>query len=521
MITILIVSIVILGVITTFSSIGKGLITGKTRTIANNLAQEKIEILKNISYARLLVTPEGYNYFPAGAGYTEYEPETLNVGDANYTRYTTVWKAEESGTEISTMSPTATDQGIKKIKIEVKWTENNEQKSLVLYNLRDDPNRSTMEGKIYGIISSTASVGISAARVEVVQDINRNATTDATGYYLIKTTSPATVQLNVSKDGYWSKKSSNFSVDTNPQNLQLTAKEKGNAYGFVYKRDHLVISEICAALSDDTTEYVELYNPTTYTITIDGNYKLKYVNALNVVSNFPALTYNNSSVDSHKYFLIASYGSVSGITADATYTPAQMPYSDNKGGVGLLTTIYDVWVDSIGWGPGVAAPANAIEGTGFTSGTTFGINDSMERLSFPTFTAADMTGDANGNAWDTNNNSADWILHEDDITNPQNSSMIAETPVCGTPVGYAVVSADDGLSSAVSADSTGYYYLTGIATGSVTLYGSSLTLSGVEPNTTITAVGNTNRDIILSSTSEGGFISGRVINGSNSNPIAN
>ena len=516
-ITILVISIVILGIITTFSTIGKGLITGKTRTIANNLAQEKIEVLKNVSYSRLLTTSESdlttYGYDNTN---TDYTPETLNVGDANYTRYTTVWKAEESGTEISTMSPTATDQGIKKIKIEVKWTENNEQKSLVLYNLRDDPNRTTMSGKVYGIISSTVGItyGISGARVEIVQDINRNAITSTTGYYLIKTTSPATVQLNVSKDGYWSKTSASFSVGTNPQNIQLTAREKGNAYGFVYKRDHLVISEICTALSDDTTEYVELYNPTTYTITVENNYKLKYVTALDAVSDFPTLAYNISSVDSHKYFLIASYLSVSGVTADATYTPpatvGKMPVDDNKGGVGLLTN-YDVWVDSIGWGPGASAPGNAVEGTGFTSGTTFGTDDSIERLSYSTHTAAEMDNpDTNGNAWDTNNNSADWILHEDNITNPQNSSM-SETPVQGTPVGYAVVSADDGLSSAIPAHATGYYYLTGIATGTVTLYGSSLTLMGLEPNTSITTGGNTNRDIILSSTSEGGFISGRVL----------
>ncbi len=114
-ITILVISIVILGVITTFSTIGRGLITGKTRTIANNLAQEKIEILKNVSYSRLLVTSQTdldtYGYDNTN---TEYASETLNVGDANYTRRTTVWKAEESGTTISTMSPTATDQGIKK-----------------------------------------------------------------------------------------------------------------------------------------------------------------------------------------------------------------------------------------------------------------------------------------------------------------------------------------------------------------------------------------------------------------------
>lgn len=532
-VTILIISIVILGVITTFSTIGKGLITGKTRTIANNLAQEKIEILKNVSYSRLLITSlsdlSTYGYDNTNV---EYLPETLNVGDADYTRYTTVWKAEESGVEITTMSPTATDQGIKKIKIEIKWTENNVQKSLVLYNLRDDPNRSTMSGKIYGIITTTNSVGISAARVEIVQDINRNATTSTTGYYLIKTTSPATIQINISKDGYWSKKSVNTAVSA-AINLSLTAKEKGNAYGFVYKRDHLVISEVCAALTDDTTEYVELYNPTTYAIQIgDGmntpRIKLKYVNSADVVSDFPNLTSTpvlSPVVPSHGYALIASQKSVYGKSADYYYSAGGQDIikTNENAGVGLLDRAgsmgygTDVWIDSVAWGP-AGGSSNAKEGTGFTV-AVFDGGDSIERLSYSTYTFGQMWGNTNGNAWDTNDNSTNWVWHDSNY-NPQNTSD-SETPVLGTPVGYAVVSADDGLSSTVSASSTGYYYLTGIATGTVTIYGSSLTLSGLVTNNNITTGGKTNRDIILSSTSEGGFISGRVVNGSDNSPIAN
>ncbi|MBI5573095.1 MAG: hypothetical protein HY919_00900 [Elusimicrobia bacterium] len=520
-ITILIVSIVILGVITTFSSIGKGLITGKTRTIANNLAQEKIEILKNVSYSRLLTTSQddlttyGYDYTN-----TDYTPETLNVGDANYTRYTTVWKAEESGTEISTMSPTATDQGIKKIKIEVKWTENNEQKLLVLYNLRDDPNRSTLNGKVYGIISSTVGItdGISAARVEVVQDINRNDTTSTTGYYIIKTTSPATVQLNVSKDGYWSKTSVNFSVGTNPQNLQLPAKEKGNAYGFVYKRDHLVISRVVAEWSGtDGRECVELFNPTTWAWTLNSStIKLKYVNSSDIVEN-PTVYFRNNTIPVNGYFLFlgstdSSSSTVTGLTADATYYATII--ATDRAGVAIQDG-YGIWIDSVGWGNvGVAntAPSKAIETTGLDLNapnylpTTY----CLERGTITT---------AGYNAWDSNINSDDFTRHT--ILTDIHNSASTETPQTGTPVGYAVVSANDGLSSAVNASSTGYYYLTGIATGTVTLYGSSLTLMGLEPNTTITTGGKINRDIILSSTSEGGFISGYVKNGANNSAIAN
>src|SRR3989339_2275914 len=78
MVTILVISIVIMGIITTFGTIGKGLITSKTRTIANNLAQEKIEYLKNYSYARLLVTTlDDLANHGHDETYTGYTPETL------------------------------------------------------------------------------------------------------------------------------------------------------------------------------------------------------------------------------------------------------------------------------------------------------------------------------------------------------------------------------------------------------------------------------------------------------------
>jgi len=208
MVTILVISIVIMGVITTFGGIGKSLITSKTRTIANNLAQEKVEMLKNYSYARLLITTESdlttYGYDNTNTGYT---PETLNIGDAQFRRYSTVCRAHEetigSTVNISTTSPDSADEGIKKIMVQVKWTESGQEKTLVLYNFKDDPNRTTLGGKIFGFVQNTSGVAISGARVEVIQNMNWDASTSTTGYYLIKTSATATLQIMASKDGYW------------------------------------------------------------------------------------------------------------------------------------------------------------------------------------------------------------------------------------------------------------------------------------------------------------------------------
>ncbi|MBI4051311.1 MAG: carboxypeptidase regulatory-like domain-containing protein, partial [Elusimicrobia bacterium] len=100
----------------------------------------------------------------------------------------------------------------------------------------------------------------------------------------------------------------------------------------------------------------------------------------------------------------------------------------------------------------------------------------------------------------------------------QNSS-VSQTPVTGTPAGGAIVSATDGLSSPVVANSSGTFQLVSIATGtwSVTISSGILytdrTSIAVTANTT-TPLGT----VGLTSSTANGYISGRVEDSSN-NPI--
>ncbi|OGS44737.1 MAG: hypothetical protein A2539_03895 [Elusimicrobia bacterium RIFOXYD2_FULL_34_15] len=563
MVTILVISIVIMGIITTFGTIGKGLITSKTRTIANNLAQEKIEYLKNYSYARLLVTTlDDLANHGHDETYTGYTPETLRIGDATFVRYTTVWRAREEvdagNTVISTMSPTGADEGIKKIKVEVTWTENNESKSLVLYNLRDDPYRTTLGGTIYGLVTTTGTaVGIASARVEVAQNLNWASQTSSTGYYLIKTTTPATIQLTVSKDGYWNNTTANFAVSAN-QNIQLTQKLTGTVTGWAMINDHLLISLIVTATDYDSheQEYIQLFNPTTWAWTIDdASIDLYYDD--NNLSEFP-LSFSNTSVPSFSYYLIANTGTVyinnTSVTADATYDQGS-PYPDfikNSVPGGIILS-YDSGtsnkIDSVAWGKntglGADPPSQATETTGFKSNDgPIEPDHELFRYHFTGQTYGYVSDIRGGGAYDSNINDYDFYYrHGIENYCPYNSST-SSPPVSGTPAYGAVISANDGLSSPTTAyyknnnKPNAYFSLT-VATGTWSIYITSGSyyreIANVSVNSNVgTAIPNSSTSpkypvyhsdykinaVLLSSPSVGGFITGRVIRSGTSTGIS-
>ncbi|MEW6557155.1 MAG: hypothetical protein AB1349_07360 [Elusimicrobiota bacterium] len=551
MVAILVISIVILGVITTFSTIGKGIIVSKARTIANNLGQEKVEALKNVSYSRLLTTSQDdldtYGYDNTN---TDYTPETLTVGDISFTRRVTVWKAHEesigSETVISTMSATAEDEGIKKIKIEVVWTEGGESKNLVLYNFRDDPNRSVLSGKIFGLVTTTGTaVGIASAKVEIVQDINKDATTSTTGYYLIKTTSPATVQVRASKDGYWDSTSANFSVNTNPQNLQLQQKLTGTVTGWVVINEHPVISQVCASTKPagiaGEQEYVELFNPTTWAWLI-GDCTVYYIDENNnplgaADSKILPAVYTNTVIPPSCYFLIANTGAVvmGGTTyyADGCYSTIYEDYikDDTAGGIVLA------WaddpndkIDSVAWSSTAKdAPSRAVEGECEAELWT---SSAIMRSSY--YEGTDYGWRYEGNAYDSNDNETDFRYRnpaEESLLRPRNSSN-TKTVVSGTPAYGAYISANDGLSSLTFAymepTSRNAYFSISVATGSCTVYISSREYFREISNVSVsygvgTAIPNSatspqwpdtdRNEVILSSPVAGGVIYGGVVRG--------
>ncbi len=157
-----ILTIGVLSFVGVMGSVTKAVKVSKTRTLAVNLAQEKIETLKNLSYYRLLATTAAVTASETGLGSFSYDSgyyteETLTVGQIRFKRRVLVQKVTESTGTLSTNDWWDADTGLKLITSYVIWQEGTAWKKVSVTNLRDNPNRLKIDSTFSG--SATLSGG--------------------------------------------------------------------------------------------------------------------------------------------------------------------------------------------------------------------------------------------------------------------------------------------------------------------------------------------------------------------------
>ncbi|MBN2382359.1 lamin tail domain-containing protein [bacterium] len=181
--------------------------------------------------------------------------------------------------------------------------------------------------------------------------------------------------------------------------------------------DHLVISEIqTRGVSNHNDEFIELYNPTTDPISIDG---MSIQKKTEDNGSFEKFDLPSDTIQPHGYFLIATSVYAGAVTADTINTGFVMSY--HYGNVALVAntdtltgcTDPDV-IDMVGFGTGNCAETSPAPGE-------HGAGSTIERAPGET-----EPGCANGT--DTDNNGADFALRTP--AEPQNSTM-TEAP-CST-----------------------------------------------------------------------------------------
>ncbi|MEK9146103.1 MAG: DUF4876 domain-containing protein, partial [Elusimicrobiota bacterium] len=537
MISAAVISIAVLGTISAFSVIAKSVQTTKTKGLASNLAQEKVESLKNLSYFRLSVTtdPASDNnfdptlYYDGVNGY--YPPEVpLTVGGVAFDRRVYIRKvAEQADGTLEYKAWTDADTGLKEILVYVVYKQGNTWKKVELRNLRDDPNRQPTNCTFSGTVRDSGGTPLSGAHVEVIQNPVWDIYTGAAGTWSFQV-SAGTYTIQASLNGYFSQSLAQSPINQNDTragvDFSLVKMTSGAFSGQAYIRDHLVISQVVASTgSTGLVEYVELYNPTTWAWTLsDASFDLRYVAANNTTVTDIPLTFDNASIPADGgYYLIASTTNFSidgqNISADARYqTPLDnVILREKAGGIKITNDAATVVYDKVGWSKnseGAAAPSQAVEGTQVTLTNGLSAGEFLFRSSMTMGTGNPSDGI---NAWDSNDNSTDFNqgASPQDFTimgDPHNSASTPRPPSGGTPGAYAIVFADDNLSASTLASSTGFFILTSIATGAWTLNVASgsvfqTTISTVQVNTTV-SVGF----LALTSSPTNGYVTGQVIN---------
>lgn len=558
MVTVVILAVVGVSILGALTYIARAIQTHRARTLAFNLSQEQVEVLKNKSYFALLPTPTpsyDTNFSPSlPYDPTYYPAETVRIGVNTFTRLTYVERVLNSSGTLVNVPYDSLDTGLKRITIHTIWKLGNSWYKSTVTNLASNYTQLTTGG-FSGTVTNTGGSPVAEANVFIQEDAYLHDYTDASGNYAFAV-SPGVYTLVASAPGYQRKTLAGTYTATSGNMVDadfvLTAIASGTVTGTVYYTPSIVISQVVAAtntICDDgashDVEYIELFNPTTYPINVSQNLHVnQYLsfayydetsgsNKTDAQFNF---TYVSTYIAPGRSFLLANatYFYVAGgwVTADAYYGTLYANYirNDKAGAIRVARASDDTKLDKLGWDDSNNASPD-YEGTYFDTpvdGLTIG--NQLVRMSSPGVVSATY-----GKAYDTNYNNVDFVFSALAYA-PRTTVSAAQTIVAGTPAYGAVVTVNDGASAAgyaslatVGGYSVASFSVGGISTGTwsvdIAHEGASATIASVAVLTqgAVTAVPNAATSLawviandtstILRAGASTGIVSGRVTTG--------
>jgi prepilin-type N-terminal cleavage/methylation domain-containing protein len=385
MISVVIIGTVLFAIVEAYSSIQKAVQYSKDRTIATNLAQEKINIIReklyykavpslNVSYLTDFDPPIPYDtvFFP---------PETVLEGGVYYTRYTYIVPVEEVNGSIVELPPQSPDTGMKKISVTVVWSYRNEKKKVSVSTIYTSKDTVMRNASISGRIRDKDTLApISNANIIIAEYMGIVDVSDSNGNYSASIY-PGNYTLYVQKRGYFPYLMQ-FLVGPNQsitKDIDLKAMGWGKITGVPWLRDHLVISQIVGSTKSPSgfdQEYIEIFNPTTYTWTVKGEIGLRFQRIYDDTKKNILINYFTDTIPSGGFYLFANTSPVIingvSINADAVWSSTNssidFPYfnpslgkyniipvffedgSDEGGGAIELYRISDGKIlDQVGW----------------------------------------------------------------------------------------------------------------------------------------------------------------------------
>ncbi len=548
MIAMAVITIGVVAGMGSFKYINIALAQSRLKTIATNLAQEKMEVLKNMSYFQLMVTtaPEVSTGYSPNFVYdsANYPPELItHWGMPALTRAVNIDYASVSGNTVSTVPYSASDTGMKKISVYVHWTDRWNKQKVQIDSYYQNPDAATLSTGFQGTVTENF-LPAQGVLVQVVGVPKWRGYTDSSGQYSFQV-APGTYTLSCSSAGFFSQTTPTSLSATQgaytTRNFSIVRIGTGTiASDHVYAENPgLVVSQVMASsvqVGGFDAQYIELFNPTSYPEEIGSasvnrqvrlNYTSRYLNQL--CQDIP-LIYVSTFVPPKSYYLIANTPSltIGGVTlsADAYFTdtansactvpnPAGFLWSppsakpilmyDHSGTVWLTDNSGNI-IDAVGWRRGASIPANC-ETACITTPAGLKREDQLVRFSTPCAPSA-----VYGRGYDSGDNVDDFYYNLGGtalglLYRPFNKAAGAFATRAGVPATGAYIFADDGNSSAVRSSASSVsgaqgqvcpvssFTLVGVATGTwklTAVHGGYLTtITGVVvTQNTVTPVAN-------------------------------
>lgn len=540
MVAVIILSIGLLGLFNAFRFISRSLYVSRAQSLATNLAQERVESLKNLNYYSLLLTTAPATTPPPTSIIYDtgnYPPETIVIGGITFIRYTYVTMVDVINGDITAISYTYPDTGMKQVAVTVSWTDMGTQKKWRLTNLLENPRVNPLDATISGNVKiSGTTTNLPGAVVRVEQNSDWTATTDAGGNYTFRVYH-GTYTVRASSAGFYDAVSPVTTVSrggASTVNLSLQAIATGTVAGIAWYNSDLVISQVVAAtntvvgdLTRHDVEYVELFNPTTYPIDIGVTAVYPKTVALRYEDENGSSDRDDSAagfnihhvttyVPAGRYYLYANAPTfhVLGqwVVADAYYDAA-LSYPDiirnDKAGAIEIYRPAGAVLDAVGWDDNNnTAPSYetlSIPNAAANDGLGSPMGKQIVRVSSPAAGAADLA--AYGRAYDSDSNQRDFLYESASFAGfvypPRNVASGTFPVITGKVPSGAEVAASDPNSGSTQT------YTAYVTSGSLSLPYARFTLLGVTTGTWNVAFGyGTYSQIVASVTVNQNLVTG-------------
>lgn len=559
LIAVALLSIGIMALAESFKYIQRGIQVSKNKSIASNLAQEKMQIIKQKSYYNIAPTtaPFYLTDFTPSIPYDNYffPPETVLEAGVSYTRYTYIQNVQEDSGNLVIISPTSPDTGMRQITVTVVWNEGGSRKKLQIKSVITNTNTVMANCVFNGNVRDASTfAAIQDAIVNMAENVGYRDTTNSSGFYSINVL-PGNYTMYVNAKGYFPsfKQVSITANQTQTNDFNIVKMASGTVSGYPWLRDHLVISQIVGSTVNSSgwdQEYVEIFNPTTYTWTVNGNIGLKYQRIYDSSKKNIVINYINASIPSGSFYLFANTGTVVSAgysrNADAVWDDSNSisdfpdftnqkniirvfdEGGDEGGGALELYRISDGSIlDQVGWNRNDGASGKKTAPFYETAAIAQSIGLQRNEL-YARYSSTDGISSSYGPAYDSNNNSTDFYDYSSAISLPARNSSVSLPVIAATPADGAIASCSDGLSSPTTAYLAGtppyaYFSIIEVATGTWSCMITSNSYTLAHDTVTIASSGSSfvfgSTWAFLNSQAVSGYITGRVLNSQN-NPIS-
>lgn len=498
MIAAVILAVVSLGLLKVFGTAQRAIQLSKNKTLASNLAQEKMQVIKQKPYYEVIATrtPSYHTGFTPTLPYDTavFPLESILQGGVRFERLTYVTQVKEDSGALVTLSPSLPDTGLKNISVTVIWREGSEYKKVTVTSVMANINTPMTNSLICGTITNCAGGALNGALAFIAENQGWRDTTSAAGQYCLEVLT-GTYNLWASFQGFVSARVG-VSVAPNAtktQDVCLTKIASGTVVGVPWMNPRPLISQVVVSTkmgyaSNFDVEYVELFNPTDSEIQMDGGTLALAYGSMGggYFCSEIALTYVSTSIPVDSYYLVANTSTfmIGGriMVADAYYQdgasagcsmapPGWGPPASRtlmaRGLDGNVTLLDDgATRDTVGWKNDAVSPA-------FCEGTCVplpagGLAEGQQLVRYASTAGVSMDY---GSAYNSGSNAVDFLYPPAGSGIPYRPRTVDDAPypvIAGVPAVGAVATCNDGLSESTQAYSQGsppyaYFRLTSVA----------------------------------------------------------